>query len=380
MTHSPKYQTPNDQSRAAFTLVELLVVITIIGVLMGLLLPAVNAAREAARQTECTNNQRQFGIAMKSYIVSKQEYPGYLQLQKLDPTGRDMYLTGSQPNRPEPVDAIVSWAGKLLPNLDQQTMWDQLQASNGTFSFFKPPVLDVFLCPSDSKTVKQVGLLSYVVNTGTLDATSTTLPATDYKANGIFHNLLYNSLANYGSDASPVLRSNDIKDGDSTTIMLSENIHKDDTNAANAPIASWLGPLLRESDLFPIEPALSTEQWYGMMWLVYDPAVSGSNPVTTGSQRPIGIDNPADQFYSIGTEIRPEVYARPASAHPDLFIATFAGGNTRKINNSIEYSVYQRLLTANALKVADPANPTQTGNGTPIGNLRLLPSLSDDDF
>ena len=61
----------------AFTLVELLVVVTIIGILIALLMPAVLAARERARIAQCTSNQREVGLAIMQYEVAKQKYPGY---------------------------------------------------------------------------------------------------------------------------------------------------------------------------------------------------------------------------------------------------------------------------------------------------------------
>src|SRR5881275_927694 len=97
-------QFPARPSRA-FTLIELLVVISIIGLLVALLLPAVQAARESARRTQCVNNLKQLGLAFNIYEGIHQTLPpGYISA--FDATGTDL-------------GPGWGWASMMLPQLEQ---------------------------------------------------------------------------------------------------------------------------------------------------------------------------------------------------------------------------------------------------------------------
>ena len=93
-----------DKRKTAFTLVELLVVIAIIGILVGLLLPAVQAARESARRLQCSNNFHQLGIALNSYHDSHRRFPA-------------AYV----------IPIRLMWNGCLLPQIEQGNLFNTLQ-------------------------------------------------------------------------------------------------------------------------------------------------------------------------------------------------------------------------------------------------------------
>ena len=133
--------TPMTARRAdGFTLIELLVVIAIIGVLVALLLPAVQASREAARRAQCHNNLKQIGLALHNYHGRHGLLPpGYVSIY--DPMARVERGPG------------WGWATKLLPDLEQQPLYDRihfeapLQARD--FTTIRSTHLSLFLCPSD---------------------------------------------------------------------------------------------------------------------------------------------------------------------------------------------------------------------------------------
>jgi len=350
----------SSRARRGFTLVELLVVIAIIGTLVGLLLPAVQAARERARQMTCANNLGQLAKANFSFCTTgKGVFPGWIQQQRLDASVLDRYDDGT-PSPNQPSDIIISWAAKLLPQLDQGALWEQLISNNnnvgGGFDGGKgdggrnsgydaPPLLEVFVCPSDVRPTADIGYLSYVANTGTSDIEWETF--SDSRFNGIFQNLITTGPLARGSTA--VRFGSDIKDGSNTTLLFSENVHKDDGYGH-----TWLSSPYLNVD------GLSTEQAFGMIWVYGDVATfnlpsdpSISPPIfyrfnrTTNST---GADYTGD-YIQLNNGIP---FTRPASSHPELFITAFVEGNTRSINESIEYRVYQQLMTPNGNKAVYP--------------------------
>jgi prepilin-type N-terminal cleavage/methylation domain-containing protein/prepilin-type processing-associated H-X9-DG protein len=160
--------------RRAFTLVELLVVIAIIGILIALLLPAVQAAREAARRSQCTNNLKQLGLAIHNYHDTNKKIPPRMS----GPLGPG---TDSGPFYNPFTNALP----RLLPYIEQTALYSQFtspQTYGGTTyaswcgmpwdSNYKPwdAKIGTFLCPSDggasNASPSQVGVSSYHCSTG----------------------------------------------------------------------------------------------------------------------------------------------------------------------------------------------------------------------
>ncbi|MCL4207239.1 MAG: DUF1559 domain-containing protein [Pirellulaceae bacterium] len=107
---------PRRGSRLGFTLVELLVVIAIIGILVALLLPAIQAAREAARRTRCTNNFKQLGVSLHNYHDTYNVFPPGVIAQALN----------ASEAAPRAFPGAMSWMPLLLPFMEQSALYEEL--------------------------------------------------------------------------------------------------------------------------------------------------------------------------------------------------------------------------------------------------------------
>ncbi len=163
-----------NQKSAAFTLVELLVVITIIGILIALLLPAVQAAREAARQVQCKNNLKQIGLG----CMHHEEMQGFL------PTGGWSFEYAGEPTRGFDKRQPGGWLYNILPYMEQQALHDLGIDGNRTDMVRRPPTpLAAYICPTRRRVVAYPFVV-FGYGYENLPSQPTTLGRSDYAGSG----------------------------------------------------------------------------------------------------------------------------------------------------------------------------------------------------
>ena len=255
----------------AFTLVELLVVIAIIGILVALLLPAVQAAREAARRMQCSNNLKQLGLAAHNFHAAFSKLPpGYLGPV---PAGEDINN-----------DQVVGVLAFLLPYMEQQAVYDGIKvdmrldkrappwtgnAPTWTTAQYK---LSLFRCPSDSPERSTIGTImclntyfeapNQAIQGGYLVMNSSggnALGRTNYVGvaggygiidvkeadayRGCFHSRSEYNLS-------------DVRDGSSNTLLFGETAGGFDANNQRLYSHSWMG-----SGCMAVFPGIKGKEW-----------------------------------------------------------------------------------------------------------------------
>ncbi|QDT71186.1 DUF1559 family PulG-like putative transporter [Lacipirellula limnantheis] len=351
-----------DEQRRRFTLTELFVCIVLFGLIVALLAPNMDGGRERARLATCYNNLRQLAMANIETATqgSQASFGGYLEPLRVSD---DAAFPDEDPSTPER-EIMVAWPTKLLPTIEQVMLHERIFRGDKNFNLNSPPMIEIFYCPSDPPVDPAGGILAYVANSGMPDlaAASEDQPS-DLRANGVFHD------QRPGRFGPQVRLGRDLKDGSSTTILLSENIHRDPAGSASQPGNTWLRPAAGAANL---------EQWYGMVWVV-DPQNPRSPQASLEDRfnRDTRPESQRDQPYAAsGTR-----FARPSSEHPDVFNVAFCEGNTKEISQDIDYAVYQQLMTPDGRKAAPGDAPNQPFEKTLPETQRFMnPPLMEADY
>ena len=303
--------------RAGFSLIELLVVISIIGVLVALLLPAIQSARESARRNQCQNNLKQIGAALYSYHDANLVLPpGYVSA-----------YDSTDPDR-EDLGSGWGWASHLLPYLEQNQLYERLNFSRNIEApentTTRTLAVGVFFCPSDPISSGRFPVFEQ-------DAVTRIAEVAGANYVGVFGlGEVEDSLddANGSFFRNSSVRFRDFLDGAHQTMVVGERSH-------NISRVTWAGRV--------------TEGW------------SAATPTNKGGTLPTPF--PAEEAFimilgPIGTEDGNRTPNDPAahnedywSFHPGGVNMLFGDGAVRFISDSIDAAIWQGLATVNGREI-----------------------------
>jgi prepilin-type N-terminal cleavage/methylation domain-containing protein/prepilin-type processing-associated H-X9-DG protein len=309
--------------RAGFTLVEMLVVVAIIGILMGLLLPAVQSAREAARRNTCSSNQAQLGRAVIAFDAVRGFIPGW----------RNALLSVSN-------TANYSWPVMILPNIERRDVFLTMSNNNlnAAFNATRNVFIDLFVCPSSPPDSLLDPVIQYAINSGT-GASGTA--AGCCKGDGVaFDATVARVSADYVTSG----------DGLANTLLISEKC------GAAIPVGSW--------------------PWWNNFFLTgtHTPNSNLTTSITSTNATPgfllatVAVTgkaiNSGTALATTGTN-----FVYPSSQHPGGAMVVFCDAHTLFIRDSISPRVLSQLMTSNSRDTSTTYNTV---------NLNYL--LTEGDF
>jgi prepilin-type N-terminal cleavage/methylation domain-containing protein/prepilin-type processing-associated H-X9-DG protein len=341
--------------KSGFTLVELLVVIAIIGVLVSLLLPAVSAAREAARRTSCSNNLKNLGLAMINYHDSNKKFPLGAVCNGCPNSTSYSFRDSS------PIFWSTTWAISIMPQIEQQplfNLWNPgLTYGATTQRQVTGAVLQIYHCPSDV-TAKEIidpdsnpGTFdkgNYGLNYGGASANENGLasthagpedkPSWTQQAYGILSkNRGMASLRDVSGQPSNV-GMNDVLDGQSNSVMIGEMLHLNDNGDSRGVWGKAHGASISG-------------------FTTGDPEADGAKGIATPNVKAVGIyrDGPVhcgntaaagdpdlDCLDKSGDGLGGNAMR---SKHPGGAQAVFVDGHIQFMTNNIDKFIYRAVMT-----------------------------------
>lgn len=289
--------------RTAFTLVELLVVITIIGMLMALLMPAVQSARESGRRTACSNNIFQLALA----AIRSDEQSGFIPgWRNRSPNPADTVVSGATTT----FNRTVSWPVPLLPFMERSDVYKNW-AQGGTAS----PSIAFLMCPTTPPDNPNQAWLAYGGNCGS----------------GTSGNRWDGVMGDTTVAANARMSFEDVANGDGTptTILLSERC------GSRVTMAFWSTTGFRAT---PVNFFTSANN-----------AVPGFGIATT-----LG----TGKIVNSQVDLAPGFRSQPSSNHPGGVVAAYCDGHAGFLKDSISDQVYAQLLSSNGASASDLSKTT----------------------
>lgn len=319
--------------RRAFTLVELLVVIAIIGSLMGLLLPAIQSAREAGRRNTCMNNVSQLGKAVFLHDNEMGGLPGWRnKMTHTDNSGNS---------------TIVGWPIKLFPYLERRDLYRVFEAGEAA-SIPENTAITLFQCPSSPPDADDEPYLSYVANAGSGSSKADLASLSQFPVaagDGVF----FDAYGTNGSDGKKItLDAISAGDGTTTTLAFTEQ-----NGSAKNVRNSWNNYKRGSDNSKYISGVWATDNetngdknlanvfvHRGIQPQSYSTITSSTtafdDPNASGPKKVI---NP-----SVATT-NPGFY--PSSNHGGGVIVGYADGHTAMLKETVSCLVYAQLMTSN---------------------------------